>query len=127
VIKRELRELNKKLEVIQTLDLNREGPVRLLDAMTGIIVPKRMWFTSLEEKKAKATEEITKSIITIKGTALDNKTVADFMTRLEGSKFFTNVELMTLKQEKNNQNLKSFQVKCEKAQIKNNPVKADKK
>lgn len=129
VIKRELKELNKKLEVIHTLDMNREGPVRLLDAMTDIVVPKRMWFTNLEEKKIKATEETTKNIITIKGTALDNKTVADFMTRLEASKFFTNVELLTLKQEKEtgDQNLKIFQVRCEIAQEKNDTKKGHKK
>ena len=127
IIKRELKELNIKLEVIQTLDLNRKGPVRLLDAMTGIIVPKRMWFTNLEEKIVKEPEETAKNIITIKGLTLDNKTVADFMTRLETAELFTNVELMTLRQEKGDQSLKSFQVRCEKVQPKNDTEKADRK
>lgn len=116
VIKRELRELNQKIDIIGTLESNREGPVRLLDAMTDIVVPKRMWFTSLEEREITESPEKTSKNITINGVALDNKTVADFMKRLEGSKLFSSVSLITLRQEKKGSdlNLKSFQISCNK-------------
>jgi type IV pilus assembly protein PilN len=66
-----------------------------------------MWFTSLEAKE---------EVVTIKGFALDNKTVADFMTRLEGSKLFDSVNLRNLKQETYNKytNLKGFVIFCNK-------------
>jgi len=91
VIKKKLAVMNRKIEVIQTLDLNRDEPVRLLDAMTQVIVPKRMWFTKLEEKKLGESPENKVNVITIEGFALDNNTVADFMTRLEESKLFLKV------------------------------------
>jgi type IV pilus assembly protein PilN len=69
-------------------------------------VPKRMWFTRLGSKGR---------IVTINGIALDNKTVADFMVRLEKSEVFSDVDLKTLKQFKVKQsNLKSFQISCVK-------------
>ena len=73
-IKNKLGVLNKKTSIIKNLGLNRKEPVRLLDTMTFTVIPKRMWFTNLEAKE---------KIVTIKVIALDNKTVADFMTRLE--------------------------------------------
>ncbi len=116
VIKRKLRDLNKKIDVIKTLESDREGPVRLLDAMTQIVIPKRMWFTSLEEKESGGAEAATKSV-TMNGVALDNKTVADFMKQLEGSELFTRVTLVTLKREKKDSDLslKSFTIRCAKA------------
>jgi type IV pilus assembly protein PilN len=106
-IKNRLNILNKKTGVIKNLELNRKEPVRLLDTMTFMVIPKRMWFTSLEAKK---------EVVTIKGFALDNKTVADFMTRLEGSKLFDSVNLRNLKQETYNKytNLKGFVIFCNK-------------
>ena len=61
---------------------------------------KRLWFTSFRAND---------NNIRIKGIALDNKTVADFMTRLEVSKLFTNVNLTRLRKEKLKKlNLKSL-------------------
>ncbi|RLC26982.1 MAG: pilus assembly protein PilN [Deltaproteobacteria bacterium] len=106
-IKNRLDVLNKKTGVIKNLALARKEPVRLLDIMTFMVIPKRMWLTSLEAKK---------EVVTIKGLALDNKTVADFMTRLEGSKLFDSVNLINLKQETYNKhtNLKGFVIFCNK-------------
>ena len=51
--------------------------------------------------------------INIQGIALDNKTIADFMSRLEGSALFTNVNLKAIKQQKINElNLKNFDIIC---------------
>lgn len=104
--------LNKKTNVIKNLELNRKEPVRLLDMMTSMVIPKRMWFTRLEAKE---------EVVTIKGFSLDNKTVADFMTRLEDSKLFDSINLTTLKQQKYNKltNLKEFVISCNKMPLKN--------
>jgi type IV pilus assembly protein PilN len=105
-IKTKLSNLKKKMAVMETLEANRFEPTRLLDTMTQVIVPKRMWFTRLNSKGR---------IVTINGTALDNKTVADFMVRLEKSGIFSDVDLNTLKQIRvKESNLKSFQISCVK-------------
>ena len=94
--------------VMERLEADRFAPTRLLDAMTQAIVPKRMWFTKFESKEKD---------VKIAGIALDNKTVADFMVRLEQSGLFSDVDLKTLKQKKvSKSNLKSFQVSCTKKQ-----------
>jgi type IV pilus assembly protein PilN len=65
-----------------------------------------MWFTSLS---------VTDSAVDIDGIALDEKTVADFMVRLQESGLFTNVELKSVKRQKvENSNLKSFKIVCTK-------------
>jgi type IV pilus assembly protein PilN len=105
-IKTKLSNLKKKMVVMETLEANRFEPTRLLDTMTQVIVPKRMWFTRLDSKGR---------IVTINGIALDNKTVADFMVRLEKSGIFSDVDLKTLKQVRmKDSNLKSFQISCAK-------------
>jgi len=106
-IKNRIDILNKKTGVIKNLELNRKEPVHLLDKMTSTVIPKRMWFTSLEAKE---------EVVTVKGFALDNKTVADFMTCIEETKLFESVNLMTLKQQNYNKNinLKGFLISCNK-------------
>ncbi len=105
-IKKKLSNLKKKMAVMDTLEANRFEPTRLLDVMTQVIVPRRMWFTSLQSKG---------KTVKINGIALDNKTVADFMVRLENSGLFGEVDLKTLKQRKvRKSNLKSFQINCKK-------------
>jgi type IV pilus assembly protein PilN len=73
-IKKKLDNLKKKIAVMDTLEANRFEPTRLMDTMTQVIVPRRMWFTRLISKGKK---------VSISGVALDNTTVADFMIRLE--------------------------------------------
>ncbi len=104
-IKQALDTLKEKINVIKTLELNRREPVRLMEAMTEIVIPKRMWFTDFLDKK---------EAVVIKGNALDNKTVADFMTQLEKSGFFSTVNLTTLKQVTIQKvNVKGFEISCE--------------
>ena len=108
-IKAKLATLNKKTDVIKNLELNRKEPIHLLDMMTSVVIPNRIWFTHFQAKE-KNTD--------IEGIALDNKTVADFMTRLEKSGLFANVNLKTLKQKKiQNYNLNSFQINCKKKSL----------
>ncbi|MBA3027721.1 MAG: PilN domain-containing protein [Proteobacteria bacterium] len=108
--KNEISDNEKKIKVIQQLEANRTEPVKLIDAMTELIVPNRMWFTAFDAKG---------NNVDIQGIAVDNKTVADFMTRLENSSFFSVVNLATVKQEKiRNLDMKRFHITCTKVESK---------
>lgn len=127
-IKKEFDKLNKKIKVIKNLETTRKVSVHLLDSMTKMVVEKasiseldeseekdikpekRLWFTSFNAKG---------NNINIKGIALDNKTVADFMTRLEISGIYKDVNLRTLTQKPVNKlKLKSFEITCKKVPLK---------
>ena len=121
-IKKAFDTLKQKTHVIKSLEANRKISVQLLDNMTTLVAEKvsvsqneaspdrnskpvkRLWFTNFQENG---------NNINIQGIALDNKTIADFMTRLEGSALFTNVNLKAIKQQKINElNLKNFEIIC---------------
>jgi len=123
-IRNKLKKLKQKIAVIKNLETKRKGAVRLLDDMTQMVIyetasstsddlegkgdkpVKRLWFTNF-----KATGDQ----VSIKGIALDNKTIADFMTSLESSKSFANVNLQRSKKQKVKKlNLKSFEISCTK-------------
>jgi type IV pilus assembly protein PilN len=115
LINKEIEEIIKKLDilkkktiVIESLQEERKKPLELVDTMTKVIIPKRMWFTSLTSNKES---------VSIDGIALDNKTVADFMTSLETTNLFTAVNLKSIRQEtikERNLNLKRFEIVCNK-------------
>ncbi len=81
-IKKELATLKRKIGVIKELSRNRKEPVILLEAMSELMIPKRMWLTNFEERDKN---------INIAGIALDDKTIADYMQRLEQK--FSDVQL----------------------------------
>jgi len=119
-IKKKLNLMNKKMDIVKKIGENRKEPVILLDTMTKMIIPKRMWLT-----KFSAIEDT----VTINGIALDNKTVADFMTRLQTSKLFTSVKLKNLKQheiKEKNLILKSFDITLIKASSEKEEIKKTK-
>ena len=118
-IKKKLAVLKKKTNVIKTLEKNRFEPVNLLDLMTKKVIAKRMWFTKFQTKKNQ---------VNITGIALDNKTVADFMTRLEGTGLFVKVKLnkITVKSIKGSK-LKLFKIVCTKPQAPKKKKKKKKK
>jgi len=103
-IKKRLGDLQNKTRIINQLNVNRELPLSFLDTINDLIIEKRMWLTSLR---------LNGRNISINGIALDNKTVADFMTRLEDSKLYTNINLQTVNQKTiRKYNLKSFDISC---------------
>ena len=121
-IKKAFDRLKQKTDVIKNLETNRKIAVQLLDNMTTLVAEKvsvssseasadsdtkpvkRLWFTNFQENGDQ---------IEVQGIALDNKTIADFMSRLEASDLFRNVNLKTIKQQKINElNLKSFEIIC---------------
>jgi type IV pilus assembly protein PilN len=106
-IKKRLGDLQNKTRIINQLNTNRAWPLSFLDSINDLIMEKRMWLTNLSMRG---------SSISIQGIALDNKTVADFMTRLEQSKIYSNVNLRTVNQKIIlKYNLKSFDISCQKA------------
>jgi type IV pilus assembly protein PilN len=76
-------EIEKKLEVIERLDASRSGPVHVFDEL-ATHAPPRLWLTKLQAHGGK---------ITISGMSLDNELVALFLTALNESAYFSEVEL----------------------------------
>jgi type IV pilus assembly protein PilN len=108
-IKKKLAMVRKKTDIIHSLEKNRKEPVQLLDALTGIVVPQRLWFTSLVT---------TDNAVAISGYAVDQTTVAEFMKRLENSPLFASVQLKSIKhQDIRGVNLKGFDISCQKAAL----------
>lgn len=97
--KAEKEDLQKRLNIIYTLQRAKTGPVRVLDDMATSL-PGRLWLTSLKEKDGK---------MELKGIALDNPTIAKFMINLEKSGVIKNVELIISQQlERKDVKLKEF-------------------
>lgn len=80
-------EIEKKLEVIERLDASRSGPVHVFDEL-ATHAPQRLWLTNLSAHNG---------AITIEGMSLDNELVALFLTALNESAYFDNVELRETK------------------------------
>jgi len=103
-IKKKLAVLDRKIDVISSLEADRKVPVENLDGLYELLVEKRMWYTTIEESS---------NSFKLSGIAIDNQTVADFMTRIEKSDSFENVRLATIKQykmQKNDLKLKEFDI-----------------
>lgn len=146
-LRNKLAVLKRKLEVIESLERNRGAAFNLLDSLNDLLIPRRMWFTRLEaiqqeirqreqpgparrsgkrgaqaeEPEEEATVVPAPNIdIKVEGVALDNKTVADFMTRLESSDLYIDVRLILLQQEMLQPatgdpiQLKKFEIACKK-------------
>ena len=105
-IRKKLKKLKEKMDIIVKLEANRTGPVRLMDALTDLVIADKMWLTSLNESGGN---------MKLAGVATDNKTIADFMTNLEGSPYFSSVDLISSKQAatKEQQTLKQFTIICQ--------------
>jgi type IV pilus assembly protein PilN len=134
-IKRALEKLHQKTEVIRNIEKNRRASVLLLENMTKRVAEKttapspgasessdnkpvkRLWFTRFQAMGQD---------ININGIALDNKTIADFMSRLEDSKLYQNVNLKTIKQQiVNKLSLKNFEIGCTRVSLANPNNKND--
>ncbi|BBO70500.1 hypothetical protein DSCA_44300 [Desulfosarcina alkanivorans] len=119
-IKKKLEILNKKIEVIKSLDLTRNAPVEFLDDMSRIVVEKQMWLTEIQENAGKYK---------VVGIALDNPTIAEYMTRIESSPKYDNVKLLSINQDTSVKglNLKKFDIRFQKTNPKKQPEKVSKK
>ena len=121
-IKKQLDLLKSKTEIVGNLERGRREPVHLLATLTEMVVENRMWLTDLATKsvapqppkpkaagkkrrgrrakapakKPEAPKPSTRIEVKLKGFALDNKTIADFMERLEGFPRFADVALVNI-------------------------------
>ncbi len=81
--KKSKADIEEKLSIIKTLDANRGGPVRVLDEIASRL-PEKVWLTRLNESNGS---------LSLEGLSIDNETIAAYMTKLEESPYFENVEL----------------------------------
>ena len=94
-------EIEQKLDVIDDLADARSGPVHIFDQIADQ-VPERVWIDSIDIKGGR---------ITLQGMSLDNELVALFLTGLEESPYFKDVELMeTEARERDGFKLNAFEV-----------------
>ena len=76
-------ELQKKVDIISNLQKGRIGPVRHFEALSAAI-PEKCWIDTLGLKEEK---------VTLSGVALNNYTIANFMTALGQTGRFRDVVL----------------------------------
>ncbi len=96
--------LQDKLNVINTLRKEKSSPARVLEELS-LQKPEKIQLESLKKEGAK---------LGIEGIALDDETVANFMTNLRKSKLFKNVDLIVTEQsEQSRIKLKKFTLACE--------------
>ena len=86
----EIKDLNKRkalvlarLERINRLSLERTIPVHIFDELTKTI-PEHAWLTSFRSQADR---------LHLKGLAMSSAVVADFMRQLNGSPYFSDIEL----------------------------------
>ncbi len=85
-IRQKTEETRSKLVVIRGLEEKKTGPVRLLDEIAMAVPRDKLWLRSLNERNG---------LLTLEGTAMDNNTVALFMTNLEKTPLINSVDLKT--------------------------------
>lgn len=84
-------ELTKKLNIIRLLERGKTGPVRILDELSTVI-PKKVWLESLADLGGK---------LQMGGYAVDGKEVAAFMNNLKASRFFSEINLISMEKSEN--------------------------
>ncbi len=109
-MKQDLKRLEEKMDIIVQLEANRTGPVRFMDALTEVVVADKMWLTGLTQSEGS---------MRLTGMATDNKTVADFMTRLEKVPIFGAVDLISSTQitQKQDKKFKQFIITCSMSRL----------
>lgn len=79
-----IKEFTSKYKVIEVLNQKKTGPVKVMESLSAA-TPPTLWLTEYKE---------TGGSIDIKGLAVDNQTVADFINALAKSGHFKEVELV---------------------------------
>jgi type IV pilus assembly protein PilN len=87
--KRDKRDLEQKLGVINSLETDRLFPVRMLDGLNMLVPPREAWLEKITQ---------TKQELHIEGTARDNGAVARLMKNLGKAEFIQSVELVVSKE-----------------------------
>ena len=87
-LEKKIKEIKTKLAVIKDLEKGKTGPLLLLDEIAAAVPKDKLWLTSFAESGG---------VLKLSGTAMDNETVALFMTNLEKLAHITGVELQSTK------------------------------
>lgn len=109
--------LEKKIEVIEDLDRQRSGPVRVMDEL-ATHMPERVWLTNL------STEG---SAIKLKGEGMDNELVAMLMRALNESPYFDKVDLQGTELGNSKEGLKLVKFNVEAVVVTPKPAKPEAK
>ncbi len=87
-IKKRTAEIKTRLDVMKELEKQRSGPVQLLEQIALSVPTDRLWLRSVVEDGGN---------LTLEGNAMDNDTVAAFMTNLEDTEIIQSVDLKSTK------------------------------
>jgi type IV pilus assembly protein PilN len=102
--KQEQKMLQNRLDIIDSLRKDKARAAMVLDELS-IDKPEKLQLESLKKDGAK---------LGIEGVALDDETIANFMTNLRRSKLFKNVDLIVSEQiEQSKMKVKKFVLSCE--------------
>lgn len=103
-LKKDRLELDRKTGIIKQLKTDSSLTVRILDEVANRVDNQRMWLSSLQQKNTS---------LTLKGIALDNQTIAQFMDNLKASPFVRDVSLVNSSLKiVSGKSLKSFSLNC---------------
>ncbi len=101
--KKDSTALEKKLDVIKVLSMERTGAVYLMESLVDV-TPENLWIESLKEAK---------SNFVMTGISLDYDTLARFMINMELSPFFDEVKIKSSKQKKiGDQGVQAFTIQA---------------
>jgi type IV pilus assembly protein PilN len=101
-LQNKIKDLRGKNKIFEDLSKKRVGPVRVLESLS-VATPTSLWLTELRENGGN---------LVINGLAMDNQIIAEFMRALTNSKYFANVDLVEVIQEKSAAPaLKKFSIK----------------
>ncbi|MBI5887243.1 MAG: PilN domain-containing protein [Deltaproteobacteria bacterium] len=106
-IKEQKKIVEEKLNVIKKLETGRTGPTDFFN-MLGDSIPEKLWLMSFSE---------TGVVVTLKGYAVDEETVADFMRGLQRHSELGRVELETIQKAKDKDSgvdVVEYEIKLEK-------------
>ena len=105
-IKKKIKEIQVKLDVIKGLEKGKTVPVHLMNEISMAVPEEKLWLVSLVGKKG---------VLTLKGSAMNNDAVALFMNNLEKAEHIISVDLKSTKLktiEKYKLNIRDFILTC---------------
>jgi len=101
-LQNKIKDLRGKNKIFEDLSQKRVGPVRVLESLS-VATPSSLWLTELRDNRGN---------LVVNGLAMDNQTIAEFMRALANSRYFTDVDLVEVIQEKSAAPaLKKFSIK----------------
>ncbi|MFI5167935.1 MAG: PilN domain-containing protein [Thermoanaerobaculales bacterium] len=93
-------ELKHKIDVIEELKRNQNGPVRIMDEVSKAL-PDLLWLTSMT---------LSGNVLSVQGQAMNENAVANFLSNLGASPFFNEPNLRIMS--KDPQDIVTFDLSC---------------